>query len=450
MAEKRILITSFPSFSALAPAVPIALQLRSAGHRVAFASGAGLREIVETEGFEYFDIGPEDFSVEELYQRDPGLKTLSGHELNDTVFDRYFFPIIAPTVRDLAGVVGKFKPDVLFADQIVHAAPIVHEMTGVPWATYMSGGFMYPSEDLAPVGSGFPPPRNEREKLFYRRLSQAGLGSGPILDKWDRAFNEIRAGFGLPPKQQIVVEISPQLVIAFVPGEFEYPRSDLPPQVHFLGPSLWDRPGTLGVPGSLEQIRARVRADKLVIFVTMGTTWNGYERIVGAFVEALAGFDAQVVVTVGRFNDTGWARALPSNFIVEKFIPHSLLFPLVDLVICHAGTHTIMGALSHGVPLVCLPTWGECLENAQRVHDRGVGIRIGNPMKFDTMESLVTPDNLRRAISEVLGDPRYIRNARRMQKVIGSCNAPANAASLLLELAESKKPVRRKREYWAA
>jgi len=31
------------------------------------------------------------------------------------------------------------------------------------------------------------------------------------------------------------------------------------------------------------------------------------------------------------------------------------VFPLADLVITHAGHGTLMRALSHGLPLVCLP-----------------------------------------------------------------------------------------------
>ncbi len=58
--------------------------------------------------------------------------------------------------------------------------------------------------------------------------------------------------------------------------------------------------------------------------------------------------------------------------------PHSKVFPEADLVITHAGHGTVMRALSHGLPLVCLPMGRDQNDNAVKVKHHGCGIALSS------------------------------------------------------------------------
>jgi UDP:flavonoid glycosyltransferase YjiC (YdhE family) len=63
----------------------------------------------------------------------------------------------------------------------------------------------------------------------------------------------------------------------------------------------------------------------------------------------------------------------PKNSLSKPFINNFSIMPKIDLVICHGGNGTIYQALSHGVPVLCLPANFECEWNSFRVQSCGLG-----------------------------------------------------------------------------
>ena len=57
---------------------------------------------------------------------------------------------------------------------------------------------------------------------------------------------------------------------------------------------------------------------------------------------------------------------------VRRFIPQSLLLPHCDLVVSHAGSGSVIGALTHGLPMVLLPMGADQPLNAARAEALGV------------------------------------------------------------------------------
>ncbi len=85
--------------------------------------------------------------------------------------------------------------------------------------------------------------------------------------------------------------------------------------------------------------------------------------------------------------------ATPHRFIVSKgplhaeielahnmwgagFLPQTSIIPLVDLVITHGGNNTTTECLHFGKPMVVLPLFWDQYDNAQRVAELGLGVRL--------------------------------------------------------------------------
>jgi MGT family glycosyltransferase len=449
MSVNRFLFVIFPGFSHLAMAMPVAHVLRRQGHTVAFASNNTLREIIEGEGFQFFEAGTPDMSQERLYEQTSGLEALYGLDMNNEHWERLFIPLAETMTEDLLWIVAEFRPDALFADATAYGMPIVAARTGVLWASYTAGLFLQDSRDLPPIGPGLPPPRNESERQMYQRWKSPSPQSrhSSALDKvngWNAALNRIRAKHGLDLIKNPVSDTSQFLTVSFVDESFDYPRSDLPPYVHFVGPSLW----SWSKGGELPEPLKKSPKTRPIIFITLGTVFGGFSQALDTCVEALKDIDAQVVLTIGRFSDPARHKHLPDNFIVERFIPSHLILPITDLVIYHGGFGTTMSALAQGIPLVCFPISSDSPELAQRVQEAGAGLRLDNPLAGENIKTALTPEKLRAATLEVLGNRSYRDNAERLRDCFRQHDGPAETARLLAELVATARPVLRQRDYW--
>ena len=92
-----------------------------------------------------------------------------------------------------------------------------------------------------------------------------------------------------------------------------------------------------------------------------------------------------------------------------------------------------MGALSQGIPLVCLPQGADQPDNAQRCVEAGVGLRI-NAWRLSV-------PRLKTAIETVLTQQSFRHHAQQLQRSLLAHNGPQEAAELILRLARTKAPV---------
>lgn len=113
------------------------------------------------------------------------------------------------------------------------------------------------------------------------------------------------------------------------------------------------------------------------------------------------------MVTTGLAVDPGAVDPRP-NVEVVSHRPHSEVLTAASLVVTHAGHGTVMAALTHGVPLVCVPVGRDQHDNAARVVAVGAGVRV---RRRDAAAVAA-------AINRVLGDHRYRLVAERMAGIL--------------------------------
>jgi MGT family glycosyltransferase len=214
----------------------------------------------------------------------------------------------------------------------------------------------------------------------------------------------------------------PDLVICLTTPAFEYPRSDLPDSVHFVGP-VFPKLDTGFEPPSWWQDLGR---SEPVILVNQGTEATDLEDVV---LPTIRGLEDEPVLVIAVPVQEGQLGDLPGNVRAEPFVPFDHLMPHVDVMVSNGGYGGTQMALVHGVPLVIAGETEDKMEVAARVEWSGTGINLRTQRP--------SPEQVRRAVKEVRTNPRYRENARAMQADFARFDGSTRACDLLESLAQS-------------
>jgi UDP:flavonoid glycosyltransferase YjiC (YdhE family) len=245
---------------------------------------------------------------------------------------------------------------------------------------------------------------------------------GPELASW-------RGAIGQSPWPAFDM-LYPYLHLAFVPPSYQRLGALVPPTTHTFGPLAFDRSGPQAIGDWLDRLPRRP-----TIYATLGTIANARADVFHAILDALRGEPINLILTVGRDQDPATLGPQPPNVYVERYIPQSLLFPRCNLVISHGGFNTVMAALSHGLPMVLIPAMADQPENARRCAALGVG-RVIEPAELSSA-------TVRAEVAAVWQDPRYCRNAHRIQQELHALPGLEQAVALIERLVREQGPPRR-------
>ena len=250
----------------------------------------------------------------------------------------------------------------------------------------------------------------------------------PLAD----AINDVRAQHGLPARHDISLA-SPgpsQLFLQLSTPGSDYPRTDLPSHLHFVGPPrplvdmAWRPPAWW----------PELAGGRPVILVNQGTIATDADQLIRPALAGLAGDDVLVVAVTGG-PDPASLGPLPANARVERFIPFEELLPHVDVFVTNAGFGGVQLALAHGVPILAAGRSEDKAEVAARIAYAGVGI--------DLRTQRASAGQLRTGVRRLLAERRYREAAAQVQREIAASGRAEGAATLLEGLAGHRTPAGR-------
>ena len=434
---QRILFVTEPGMGHVHPLLPVMQTLQARGHAVALATSQLYQARIEREGLPFYPLGPH-YSEERLEEFFPLIRYLRIHYLRVSYdFLRIFMASIPTRIPELRQITQVFRPSVVVAGPLTFAAQLFCEQQALPWAVLSPmTHFMSPSLYAPPAGF----PRVETVPAALRLPYRLGLkgalrAATALMGPWRFALNRYRRQLGLPPRADPLSPhvVAPFLLIHTCSREYDYNRPDLPPQVHYVGPSVWDRPIDWEIPSWL----ANMPPNKPLVYVSLGTVFNTRLSVFRKIIRALGQLDVFGLVVTGPGCPPDIFSAVPSNVRIEAYIPQTALQTEPKtrprLIISHAGVNTVLTALSDGIPLLCIPLGADQPDNAQRCVDAGAGLRLDR--------HLLTTTRLKRAIHTILSQPSFIRRAGQMQHTLRRHNGPEEATDLILRLARTRAPV---------
>ena len=173
----------------------------------------------------------------------------------------------------------------------------------------------------------------------------------------------------------------------------DYPRSDLPESISYVGALPVVDDGDRPLPEWWQDV---LDAEKVVV-VSQGTVANNdFTELVQPTLDVLADQDVLVVATLGR---EATLDRVPANARVAEFIPFGALLPHADVLVSNGGFGGVQQALRLGVPLVLAGLTEDKMEVNARAAWSGAAINLATQR----------PDSadIAKAVDTVLTDQSY-------------------------------------------
>jgi UDP:flavonoid glycosyltransferase YjiC (YdhE family) len=330
----------------------------------------------------------------------------------ETGLREFLFPALRQTYDDLLDAATlPVRADLLLLGELNYAGPLVAEVTGIPWASYV----------LAPLSffSAFDPPVLPP----YPRLARADkvTGFGRVIKrlarfttrKWPEPIYELRRELGLPrgPNPIFNAKHSPNLVLALFSRVLGVEQKDWPPNTLIAGFCFYDSDaGNAALPPHLEEF---VSAGAPPVVFTLG---SAAVLAAGDFYEVSARaaikLGIRAVLLIGADPRNRPHLALPSSICVAEYAPYSALFSRSALVVHQGGVGTTAQCLRAGKPMLIMPYSHDQPDNARRMRRLKVSRTV--------QKSSYMPARVARKLRAMLDEPRFALRAQSVAQQISA------------------------------
>ncbi|XP_054152569.1 NDP-glycosyltransferase YjiC-like [Oppia nitens] len=389
----HVVIISHDGVGHVNACLAVAERLIQVGHRVSFVVNEqwkgrlepyGVREVLVNDPQRNSNVDPARDLAEKIVKMDlfePNQPLVQAME----IFEK-FAPQQMETAQrldiQLVQLLPELKPDIIFIDYAVCFPAVVNY--GCPWINVVSmNPLYYIDDDRAPPSfSGLSEMGDKTEwKQFRDAVSD-------VKRKSLKLYNNYFKQKGITDyTDDSLVYNSKYLNIYGFPEELDYLElRPLPPKWHRFD-NLMRRE---------KHIAAFELSDKLkekpgkLIYFSLGSMGAANVKNMNRLIDILSKSNNRFIVSMGPMPE---AIHLAENMWGQSNVQQIQVLPLVDLVITHGGNNTTTETFYFGKPMIVLPLGGDQLDNAQRVQDLGLGVRL-DAYKCTNRELLTAIDTL--------------------------------------------------------
>lgn len=239
-----------------------------------------------------------------------------------------------------------------------------------------------------------------------------------------------RAGLSFTDYRRVITDGD---IAIYCDTETLVPMKSVEPRERFVGPLVWSTPSVL------PEWWANLDPRKKRIFLTLGS--SGPAQSLPLIITALANLDVEVIVALAGQK----LNLLPfKNVHITDFLPIQAACESADLVICNGGSPLTHAALTYGVPVLGIICNNDQLLNMEQLTKRQAGLML----RYWNL----TAGKLTEAVSDLLENKVYARNAQTVKTEFAATNAVSTFASIVGEIlkTEPKAPAKKTRHIFRA
>jgi MGT family glycosyltransferase len=376
--------------------------LRRRGHRVVFAAEASWRGRLEPLGFgeDLVDLAPlpADGASQDAGQFWKDFIRDTAPEFRKPTIEQLGTWIL-PVWEELAGgarychgqlteIIERTRPDAIVEDNVVSFPALV--TAGVPYVRIVScNPLEIPDPGIPPAFSGYPAAEEAGWRDFRDEYARV---CGPLWAEFSAWVTEQ----GAPPLPPMAFIHEGALNLYVYPGLADYPRTrELGPSWHRLESSVRETDEKFAVPEALAE------GPGALIYFSLGSLGSADVGLMRRVLGCLSGTPHRYIVSKGPLHEE---IELPAAMAGAEFLPQTSVLPAADLVITHGGNNTVTECLHFGKPMIVLPLFWDQYDNAQRVHELGLGVRLDTYRFTDAqmhgaIDRLLTDAALRRRLA---------------------------------------------------
>jgi MGT family glycosyltransferase len=327
---------------------------------------------------------------------------------------------IAPTFKALADgaryvderlreILDELRPDAVVEDNVVFFPALA--ASGVPWVRIVScNPAELKDERVPPAFSGYPTEDRSGWQEYAREYERV---IGPLAAEHDE-FCRARGALPLPELE--LMAVSPWLNLYLYPRELDYQRAAPPPGRWVALEScvrdeqeLWSPP----------------EGDGPLVYLSLGSLGSADVELMQDLIDTLASeSELRVVASLGPQHER---LRVPEHITGAEYLPQTAILPHARAVITHGGNNTVTECVHFGAPMLVLPIFWDQHDNAQRVHECGLGKRL------DTYGH--KPDELIAALRRLLSDDRLRERLATTSERLSSTPGTVKAAAAIERIA---------------
>ncbi|MEM7584564.1 MAG: nucleotide disphospho-sugar-binding domain-containing protein [Acidobacteriota bacterium] len=384
----RFLFCSLSNDGFLFSAVAVARALQDLGHEVAFVTDITRAAVLEEAGLRRIPRGRKDGGSFEIAT--------------------WFYNVpIAIQVKHIEYALEVFPADVLVGQPLAIGPVVVRDRIGIPLVVLGMGSPVWPTDPELVVRE--PTGATEQRRLGrYQQMMEV--------------YNKARKLFQLPPVDEDFVHSSllGDLYLAQSVPELWAPRGGMADRMELIGACLWEPPQS---HRDVDDWLA-LEPSKPLIYLQIGRSFLQSNPAQMLF-SCLDPEEVRAAASVGRCDSQ--PDELSDHFLVRDFVPQERVLPQADAVVCTGNSTVMLGALTHGVPMLILYGKGEQPDVAEVCVEAGAAIAL--PV------AEVTGSDIRQGLNRLRTEQQFRQRARELQQAFAGYGGPQAAAQHIVGVA---------------
>lgn len=390
----KIVFFSIPAHGHTNPTIPVVSELVNRGHEVWYYSFLEFKEKIEGAGAKFISC-------------DQFLPPISEEELNRKVgkdFAALMEMVVDTTIaldEKVCTELREFQPDCIVSDSLCFWGKLFAKKLGILYICSTTT-FAFNQHTAKLMKRGI--------KELFRMI----IGM-PRINKKMQLLKD--CGYQVDNFVSIIQNDNETDTIVYTTKEFQPLVETFSDKYAFIGPSIRQ---SLAMPVD--------KKGRKVIYISLGTVLNQNKHFYQNCIQAFAGSDYEIIMSIGEKTEMDSLGNIPENFTVQNYVDQLAVLQKADVFITHCGMNSVNESLYYGVPMLLYPLHSEEGVVANRVSELGAGIKLhGNK-----------PKNLAKAVDELLTDSSYLENAQKLSENFRNADGVAKAADVILAKTDKK------------